>query len=181
MTATTWRAAPLALALVGAGPALATPPHATGRSSLDVASGLGRREAAIGLAEDYKAFMGVARTQVTTVRETLRRAHPQGFRPWTRGAALAAGSRRYVENRGRALTLFVVGRRPVVEGLQVAAAHLDSNYLEFKARPLHEAGGLALVQTNTHGDILNHQWATPLALLGRAVRKTGRRSIFRWG
>jgi len=133
-----------------------------------------QRKRIFALAEDYKAFMHVARTEIATVAESERRARAAGFRPWAPGTALPAGSRWYVNNRDKSLALFVVGTQPAAEGVRVAAAHIDSPHLDVKARPLYESQGFALFQTNFHGGILNYQWGnTPLALVGRIARKDG--------
>lgn len=169
-------AALLALPLAQvAAPALATPPCEEARCpSSWLEFDAGQRKRIFDLAEDYKAFMHVSRTEITTVRESERRARAAGFRAWTPGAALAPGSRWYVNNRDKSLALFVVGERPAAEGVRVAAAHIDSPHLDVKARPLYESEGFALFQTSFHGGILNYQWGnTPLALVGRIARKDG--------
>jgi aspartyl aminopeptidase len=108
------------------------------------------------------------------VTETIRRAKAAGFREWKPGETLAAGGRYYVNNRGRSMALFVVGRTSVDEGVRISASHIDSPRLDLKARPVYEAEGFALFQTSPHGGILNYQWGnTPLALVGRVFRKDG--------
>lgn len=132
------------------------------------------RKAAFALAEEYKRFMTVSRTEALTVTETIKRARAQGFREWAPGQALAAGGRYYHVNRARSIVLFVVGRVPIEQGARVSASHIDSPRLELKARPLYEAEGFGLFQTSPHGGILNYQWgSTPLALVGRVFRKDG--------
>jgi aspartyl aminopeptidase len=170
---------PAGLALIGltlgALPARAAPPCESKECpSSWVQFDAGQRERIFALAEDYKSFMNVARTAQTTVREAERRARAAGFKPWKAGERLPRGSRWYVNNRDAALALFVVGKRPLLEGSRIAAAHIDSPHLQIKGRPLYESEGFALLQTNFHGGILNFQWAnTALALVGRIGRKNG--------
>lgn len=162
-------------ALAPVAPAPAAPPCEEARCpSSWLEFDAAQRKRIFDLAEDYKAFMHVSRTEIATVLEAQRRARAAGFRPWTPGTALPAGSRWYVNNRDKSLALFVVGARPAAEGVRVAAAHIDSPHLDVKARPLYESEGFALFQTNFHGGILNYQWGnTPLALVGRIARKDG--------
>lgn len=132
------------------------------------------RDAAFAFAEDYKRFMGAARTELTTVRESLDRARKAGFREWTPDSKPTPGSRWYKNNRDRALILFVIGTESMANGFRIAASHIDSPRLDLKARPLYEKQGFALFQTNTHGNLLNYQWGNiPLALIGRISRKDG--------
>jgi len=156
-------------------PAAATPPcEKRPCPSTWLSLSPGDRTAAFKLAEDYKDFMGAARTELTTVRESLDRARKAGFREWTPDAKLSPSSRWYKNNRDRSLTLFVIGTQPMAEGFRIAASHIDSPRLDLKARPLYEKQGFALFQTNTHGNLLNYQWANiPLALVGRISRKDG--------
>lgn len=127
-------------------------------------------------AEDYKGFMGKARTEALSVKETIRLAEAQGFKPWHEHAALSAGQKYYVVNRGRAIVLFVVGKTPMAKGFRISASHVDSPRLELKARPIIEGEGLALFKTQPHGGILNFEWGnTPLALVGHIDRKDGKR------
>ncbi|MFN3228752.1 MAG: hypothetical protein ACK41P_02740 [Asticcacaulis sp.] len=128
------------------------------------------------LAEDYKAFMAVARTAETTIAETIKRANAQGFRAYKPGQTLSPGQKLYDVNRDGAMTLFVVGKRPIADGVRLSASHLDSPHLTLKARPIYDGEGFALFQTNFHGGILPYQWGnTPLALIGKVVRKDGHR------
>ncbi|MGZ8363270.1 MAG: hypothetical protein ACXW3D_05310 [Caulobacteraceae bacterium] len=168
-------AAALSVLALGAGPASAEPPCDKGNCpsgwlGFDAAA----RDRAFAFAEDYKGFMAEARTELSTVRETVELARRAGFKPWKPGEPLTPGSRWYHVNRDRALALIVVGERPMTEGMRIAAAHIDSPRLELKARPLYEADGFALFQTTFHGGILNYQWGnTPLALVGRISKKDG--------
>jgi len=134
----------------------------------------GDRKAVFAFAEDYKDFMGPARTEMATVRESLDLARKAGFREWSPGAKLTPGSRWYKNNRDRSLVMFVVGSQPMAQGFRIAASHIDSPRLDLKARPLYEKQDFALFQTNTHGNLLNYQWTNiPLALIGRISRKDG--------
>lgn len=132
------------------------------------------RQRVFAFAEDYKKFMGAARTEYTTVAEAKRIAVAAGFREWKQGTRARPGERYFHDNRGRGMTLFVIGSQPVATGVRVIASHIDSPRIELKGRPVYEKEGLALFQTSIHGSILNYQWTnTPLALVGQVARKDG--------
>ena len=87
---------------------------------------------------------------------------------------LKAGDRVYTCNRGKGLMLAVMGRESLAEGVQIAAAHIDSPRLDLKPNPLYEDSGLAYFKTHYYGGIRKYQWVTiPLQLRGVVVKKDG--------
>ncbi len=127
-------------------------------------------------AKDYKSFIHRARTELTTVKETIKLARAAGFKPWHVGASLKPGAKYYDNNRDRSLTLFIIGQDALETGARVSASHIDSPRLELKGRPVYGKSGFALFQTNYHGGIKNYQWTNiPLALLGHVDKKDGTR------
>ena len=62
-------------------------------------------------AEGYKQFLDAARTEREAVKEAIRMAEAEGFVPYTFGMELQPGSKVYVNNRGKALMLAVLGLR----------------------------------------------------------------------
>ncbi|MGI6264856.1 MAG: aminopeptidase [Acutalibacteraceae bacterium] len=124
--------------------------------------------------EDYKAFLDAAKTEREAVIEAVRQAEAAGFVPFDRTKKLAAGDKVYLNNRGKALILAVIGSRPVTDGVSIAAAHIDSPRLDLKPNPLYEDKQLAYFDTHYYGGIKKYQWtAIPLALHGVIVRKDG--------
>ena len=72
------------------------------------------------------------------------------------------------------LMLAVMGREGLAEGVQIAAAHIDSPRLDLKPNPLYEDSGLAYFKTHYYGGIRKYQWVTiPLQLRGVVVKKDG--------
>ena len=152
------------------GPAFAQDEDASGWASLPDAT----RADVEAHASAYKDFMRVAKTELSFVREAVRRVEAAGFRELTDEAPLTPGARYYDVNRDRTLTVIVVGKLGFREGFRIAGAHIDSPRLELKARPLYEKEGFALFQTNYHGNIKTYQWTNiPLALMGRVDLKDG--------
>ena len=134
-----------------------------------------RREV-LAFAEDYKAFMRRAKTELSFVSTAVEIAEANGFRALTASSNIRPGARLYDINRDRTMTLIVVGSEPFAHGFRVVGAHVDSPRLELKGRPLYEAEGFALFQTYRHGGIKNYQWVSlPLALVGHVDKKDGTR------
>ena len=132
------------------------------------------RADAMRYAEGYKAFLNAAKTEREAVAAAVRLAEQEGFKPFDRSEKLKAGDKRYLNNRGKALILFVVGKQDVQKGLTIAAAHVDSPRLDCKPNPLYEDHELAYFDTHYYGGIKKYQWtAIPLALHGVVVRADG--------
>ena len=124
--------------------------------------------------EDYKKFLDAGKTERECVDEAVRLAEAKGFRPFIRGMALQPGDRVYRVNRGKALMLAVLGSRPMSEGVNIGAAHIDSPRLDLKQNPLYEDSELAFLKTHYYGGIRKYQWVTiPLELHGVIARKDG--------
>jgi aspartyl aminopeptidase len=130
----------------------------------------------LAFAEDYKAFMRIAKTEVSFVSQAIKVARAAGFSELTADSELSAGQRYYSVNRDRTIAFIVVGSKDFSDGFRIVGAHIDSPRIEIKARPLYEKEGLALFQTYHHGNIKNYQWVSlPLALVGHVDKKDGSR------
>ena len=69
-----------------------------------------------------------------------------------------------------------MGKRPISEGIHIAAAHIDSPRIDLKPCPLYESDGLELLKTHYYGGIKKYQWtAIPLALEGVVLLSDGKR------
>ena len=122
---------------------------------------------------DYKAFLG-NKTERLSARAAIAAAEAHGFVEYRRGMALEAGDKVYTCNRGKGLMLTVIGRESLAEGVQIAAAHIDSPRLDLKPNPLYEDSELAYFKTHYYGGIRKYQWVTiPLQLQGVVVKKDG--------
>lgn len=129
--------------------------------------------AAVGpYAAGYMAFLNAAKTEREAASETVRLAEAAGFRFYERGQALQPGDKIYRVNRNKAVTLAVIGKKPLSEGAHIAAAHIDSPRLDLKPVPLYEDSGMAYFKTHYYGGIKKYQWPTiPLALHGVVALK----------
>ena len=124
--------------------------------------------------EEYKRFLNNAKTERESVTEAIRLASDCGFMPLERGMALKTGSKIYMNAGGKALILAVIGKKPLSDGVNIAAAHIDSPRLDLKQIPLYEDGDLAFFKTHYYGGIKKYQWvAQPLSLHGVVIKKGG--------
>jgi aspartyl aminopeptidase len=127
-------------------------------------------------AEDYKAYLAVARTAESSTREVIRLAKAAGFSEFKDAGQVRPGAKLWINGRDRALILVVVGSDPIVSGSRLVGTHHDSPHIDLKARPLYASGGFALFNTVYYGGIKKYQWANrPLGLIGRIDTTDGRR------
>ena len=123
---------------------------------------------------EYKCFLDNAKTEREAVSEAIKIASGYGFVPYQRGMSLKTGSKIYAHTDGKALILAVIGKKPLSEGVNIAAAHIDSPRIDLKQVPLYEDGGMAFFKTHYYGGIKKYQWvAQPLALHGIVIKKDG--------
>jgi aspartyl aminopeptidase len=124
--------------------------------------------------EEYKHYLDNAKTERESVTEAIRLASGCGFLPYKRGMELKSGVRIYTAVDGKALILAVIGQRPLSDGVNIAAAHIDSPRIDLKQVPLYEDGEMAFFKTHYYGGIKKYQWVTlPLALHGVVIKKDG--------
>ncbi len=122
----------------------------------------------------YKKYLDNSKTEREAVTAAIEIAEKAGFKPYDRKAKYNAGDKIYVNNRGKAITFAVIGKKPVEEGTRILAAHIDSPRLDLKPTPLYEAEELALFKTHYYGGVRKYQWtAIPLALHGVVCLKDG--------
>ncbi|PKK85356.1 MAG: aminopeptidase [Thermoplasmata archaeon HGW-Thermoplasmata-1] len=128
--------------------------------------------------EGYKGYLDAGKTERECFSDSLRAAEAAGFKPLEKLAEVKAGDRVYLTNRGKNLLLAVIGKKPMREGVNLVASHIDSPRLDLKQNPLYEEKELsmALLRTHYYGGIKKYQWgATPLALHGAVVLSDGKK------
>ena len=125
-------------------------------------------------AKGYKAFLDKAKTEREAVTAAIELAKENGFCEFDRNKKYSSGDKVYINNRGKALALAVIGSEAVENGVNISAAHIDSPRLDLKPNPLYEEIELALFKTHYYGGIKKYQWtAIPLALHGVFALKDG--------
>lgn len=124
--------------------------------------------------EGYKEFISLGKTERACVKESLKLAKEAGFKPLDEFSSLKAGDKVYVVNKDKNIALFVMGEKPLVDGMRILGAHIDSPRLDLKQNPLYESDGFALLDTHYYGGVKKYQWVTiPLSLYGVVVKKDG--------
>lgn len=144
------------------------------RKNVGILADDGLHDEAQKFCEPYKAYMDRCKTEREAVTEMVRMAREKGFVPFEAGKAYQPGDQVYYNNRGKALILATMGKKPLAQGVRIMASHLDSPRLDLKPNPLYEEAQLALFKTHYYGGIKKYQWgAIPLALHGVIVKKNG--------
>lgn len=129
-------------------------------------------------AEEYRKFISECKTERECVSYFIKEAERLGFKNIQdikeSKKKLTAGDKVYVTSMQKILCLFVIGERPLEEGLNILGAHIDSPRLDIKQNPLYEDNDLALLDTHYYGGVKKYQWVTlPLALHGVVAKKDG--------
>jgi len=142
------------------------------------------RKATDKLAAEYMSVMKDAKTEREFVEAATVIAQASGYR--TADAlstkALPTGGKLLFINRGKNAVIVRLGKRPLGEGVNMIAAHVDAPRIDVKQNPLFESTGLGLFQTHYYGGIKKYQWVTiPLALHGVIYDKAGKKLQLRIG
>ena len=129
-------------------------------------------------AAEYRQFIDAGKTERECAALTVAALEKAGYIPLEKAMAekkkLNAGDKVYLNKMGKAVLAFLIGKKPMAEGMNIVGAHIDSPRLDLKQNPLYEDGGFALADTHYYGGIKKYQWvARELALHGVAVRKDG--------
>lgn len=130
------------------------------------------------LCEDYKDTLSRCKTEREFAAEAVARAERAGFRDLRKivedGETLKAGDKVYAVWMKKTVVLYVIGRKPLEEGMRILGAHIDSPRLDLKQHPLYEDTELAFLDTHYYGGIKKYQWTTiPLAIHGVVAKKDG--------
>ena len=125
-------------------------------------------------AEGYKDFITTAKTERLAVREAVKILDAKGFKNADSVKSVKEGDKVYFINKNKNICAFVVGKKPLEDGLRILGAHIDSPRLDFKEHPLYENKGFAYADTHYYGGVKKYQWVTiPLALHGVICKKDG--------
>ena len=121
----------------------------------------------------YKGFLNECKTERETVvwTEALLKANKFQLLGKSKG-----GKKVYSIFRGKTMAMAVIGSKPVSEGVNMVAAHIDTPRVDLKQNPLYEDknSDIACMRTHYYGGIKKYQWvSTPLALHGVFVKADG--------
>lgn len=128
------------------------------------------------LANQYKQFLNIGKTERECAREAIRQAKEAGYVDLQ---DIITGkkpmqSKIYAASMDKTVALFHLGKESLEQGMRIVAAHIDSPRLDLKQNPLYEEGGMAYLDTHYYGGIKKYQWVTlPLAIHGVVAKKDG--------
>jgi len=124
--------------------------------------------------EEYKAYITNGKTERLCVKEAVKLAEEKGFKNIKEYKSLKTGDKVYAVNKDKNIATFVIGEKPIEEGLRILGAHIDSPRIDVKQNPLYESNGFCLLDTHYYGGIKKYQWVTiPLAIYGVVCKKDG--------
>lgn len=124
--------------------------------------------------ENYKIFLNESKTEREAFEAALKYLKGAGFSSLKGRALLNPGDKVFFVNRHKALIAAVIGKEPILNGMNIIAAHIDSPRLDLKPLPIFEDDGLVFLKTHYYGGIKKYQWLSiPLALHGVVIKASG--------
>ena len=131
-------------------------------------------QAIMDFCEGYKEYITKGKTERLCVDESIKLAEAYGYKNIKDVKSLNPGDKVYGTNMNKNIVLFNIGNKPIVEGLRVLGAHIDSPRLDVKQNPLYERNDFAMLDTHYYGGVKKYQWVTiPLAIYGVVCKKDG--------
>lgn len=123
----------------------------------------------------YKVCLDEGKTERECVRLTVKEIEKKGYRNLKDiKGSLKAGDKVYAVCMGKSIAMFLIGKEPLENGMNILGAHIDSPRIDVKQNPLYENEDLAYLDTHYYGGIKKYQWVTlPLALHGVIVKIDG--------
>ena len=123
----------------------------------------------------YKVCLDEGKTERECVRLTVKEIEKKGYRNLKDiKGSLKAGDKVYAVCMGKSIAMFLIGKEPLENGMNILGAHIDSPRMDVKQNPLYENEDLAYLDTHYYGGIKKYQWVTlPLALHGVIVKTDG--------
>ncbi|WP_346697521.1 aminopeptidase [Catenibacillus scindens] len=135
-----------------------------------------QQEKIFAFAQKYKNFLDQGKTERECVLAAVDLLEKNGFCDIAQKDTLLPGDRVYRTIRGKGLVAGVIGTEPILEGMNILGAHIDSPHIDLKPLPLYEDSGMALMKTHYYGGIKKYQWSTiPLALHGVMYNSEGKK------
>ena len=137
-----------------------------------------KKEELFDFCKGYIDYMYLCKTERECVLTSVDMAIALGYRDLEEvienGETLKVGDKIFINNKDKALALFLIGEEPIEKGMRIIGSHVDSPRLDLKQNPLYEDSNLAMMETHYYGGVKKYQWVTlPLALHGVVVKKDG--------
>lgn len=127
---------------------------------------------------DYRAFLDNGKTERECIDVIVNTIEAAGYKEleslMEAGAQIKPGDKVYSVWMNKSIAMYHIGKKPMVDGMNILGAHIDSPRIDVKQNPLYEDNGFAYLDTHYYGGIKKYQWvAQPLALHGVIVKKDG--------
>ena len=133
-------------------------------------------KAVMDFAEGYKNFISFGKTERLVTKESVEALEKAGFKNVSGFKSVKPGDKLYFVNKNKNVAAYIIGKKPIKEGLRILGAHIDSPRMDFKEHPIYQKNDFALADTHYYGGIKKYQWVTiPLALHGVIVKKDGKK------
>ncbi|MEO0197711.1 MAG: aminopeptidase [candidate division WOR-3 bacterium] len=130
------------------------------------------KEEIFSLAEEYKKFLGLCKTEREVVNYITSLAMENGYKD-----GFNYNEEKLIfSDKDRIVAIYKRGKRKAIDGFKIIISHIDSPRLDLKPKPLYEDSELLLLDTQYYGGIKKYQWfSIPLAIHGVIVNKYNRR------
>ena len=137
-----------------------------------------KRTQVFDFAEDYRKFLSACKTERECTSFFEAKAKEAGYQlledAIKEKKSLKPGDKVYVNQMGKSIAMFIIGKESLEKGMNTLGAHIDSPRLDLKQVPLYEDTEMAMFDTHYYGGVKKYQWVTlPLALHGVVVKKDG--------
>ncbi len=128
--------------------------------------------------DGYRNFLDNGKTERECIDEIVNTIEAEGYisieQAMKAGKQLTEGDKVYAVWMNKSIAMYRIGKEPMVNGMNILGAHIDSPRLDVKQNPLYEEGGFAYLDTHYYGGVKKYQWVTiPLALHGVIIKKDG--------
>ncbi len=134
------------------------------------------QKTALKFAENYKKFLSTAKTEREVVDYTLEELKSKNFINIDVPQKNHNNKRVFKIFKNKAMAIAIIGKKPISEGINIVASHIDAPRVDLKQNPLEEdkLTKLAMLKTHYYGGIKKYQWmSTPLALHGVVIKTNG--------
>ncbi len=134
------------------------------------------QKTALKFAENYKKFLSAAKTEREVIDYTVEELKGKNFVNIDVPQKNNHNKRVYKIFKNKAMAIAIIGKKPISEGINIVASHIDAPRVDLKQNPIYEDSEtkLAILRTHYYGGIKKYQWmSTPLALHGVVIKSNG--------
>ena len=91
--------------------------------------------------EEYKKFITIGKTERLCVKQAVEYLEAKGFKKLETFSTLKPGDKVYKTNKDKNVCAYVIGTKPITNGIRILGAHIDSPRIDLKQNPLYESNG----------------------------------------